>query len=63
MNKEPTYVIVGASLAGAAAAQTLREQGFDAFAIERLLDQAVEGARHLPLLAGQRADARLDGDA
>jgi 3-phenylpropionate/trans-cinnamate dioxygenase ferredoxin reductase subunit len=28
MNKEPTYVVVGASLAGAAAAQTLREQGF-----------------------------------
>ncbi|WP_327640751.1 FAD-dependent oxidoreductase [Kribbella sp. NBC_00482] len=28
MNKEPTYVIVGASLAGAVAAQTLREQGF-----------------------------------
>jgi 3-phenylpropionate/trans-cinnamate dioxygenase ferredoxin reductase subunit len=28
MNKEPTYVIVGASLAGATAAQTLREQGF-----------------------------------
>jgi 3-phenylpropionate/trans-cinnamate dioxygenase ferredoxin reductase component len=28
MNKEPSYVIVGASLAGAKAAQTLREQGF-----------------------------------
>ncbi|WP_405065065.1 FAD-dependent oxidoreductase [Kribbella sp. NBC_01510] len=28
MNHQPTYVIVGASLAGAAAAQTLREQGF-----------------------------------
>ncbi|WP_020389305.1 NAD(P)/FAD-dependent oxidoreductase [Kribbella catacumbae] len=28
MNKEPTYVIVGASLAGATAAQTLRELGF-----------------------------------
>jgi 3-phenylpropionate/trans-cinnamate dioxygenase ferredoxin reductase component len=28
MNNQPTYVIVGASLAGAAAAQTLREQGF-----------------------------------
>jgi 3-phenylpropionate/trans-cinnamate dioxygenase ferredoxin reductase subunit len=28
MNKELTYVIVGASLAGATAAQTLREQGF-----------------------------------
>lgn len=28
MNKESTYVIVGASLAGAAAAQALREQGF-----------------------------------
>jgi 3-phenylpropionate/trans-cinnamate dioxygenase ferredoxin reductase subunit len=28
MNKEPTYVIVGASLAGATAAQTLRDHGF-----------------------------------
>ena len=28
MNKESTYVIVGASLAGAKAAQALREQGF-----------------------------------
>ncbi len=28
MNNQPTYVIVGASLAGATAAQTLREQGF-----------------------------------
>jgi 3-phenylpropionate/trans-cinnamate dioxygenase ferredoxin reductase component len=28
MNKQSTYVIVGASLAGATAAQTLREQGF-----------------------------------
>jgi 3-phenylpropionate/trans-cinnamate dioxygenase ferredoxin reductase subunit len=28
MSNQPTYVIVGASLAGAAAAQTLREQGF-----------------------------------
>ena len=26
---EPTYVIVGASLAGAKAAETLREEGFD----------------------------------
>jgi 3-phenylpropionate/trans-cinnamate dioxygenase ferredoxin reductase subunit len=28
MNNQPTYIIVGASLAGATAAQTLREQGF-----------------------------------
>ena len=28
MNNQPTYVIVGASLAGATAAETLREQGF-----------------------------------
>jgi predicted NAD/FAD-dependent oxidoreductase len=30
MATDATYLIVGASLAGAKAAQTLREQGFDA---------------------------------
>src|SRR6187431_1456558 len=29
MNTEPTFIVVGASLAGAKAAETLREEGFD----------------------------------
>ena len=29
MNRKPSFIIVGAGMAGAIAAQTLREEGFD----------------------------------
>ena len=58
MPTNPTYVIVGASLAGAKAAETLRAEGFDG----RLLPFGGEGERptaDIPLdqVTGDRAGA------
>jgi hypothetical protein len=49
MNKKPTYVIVGASLAGATAAQALREQGFTGRIV--LIGQETEQPYERPALS------------